>query len=747
MYTFCMRAKAQSTPIPIKRIAFLARNPFGGASVEMISHLCRALGASASLVMVGYVKENSAYEQVLQLLTPANFDALIVWGTVEAFAPVYAKAKEEELAVISIGGKHPDHPCLLFDSYSGMKAVVLHCIYEHKAKRLAFIRGPQEDAYAQERYQAYLDALSYAGIPFQSDLISPPVDWSCGQLGLEALYRRGLAPGSDYEAIICASDLLLTGVYSLLGKQGINIGEDVKVIGFNDSKESRSFNPPCTTVRLPYREMSCAVYTLLDRVWKGQSVSDLSYPAKTIIRRSCGCTVQDTFGQTSRSLEAVQNRMAGLFHLAKEEKERLIEVWNLLSFYEQEQTKENKARLERLFLQCVQDIIGSSEDIELLHAGLLRCAELSNQNLRPLVSELLFPLISRAQEQQYVHTLARISKREEMLSSFKVALGEIHSYNQLQTLLIKYQSGFRLQGSSFLATKGETMSFAQEPGIHSLKPIIRDQKLLGYLHLQPSQWEASLLETLCVYIGDAAYHIQRLNKPHASSQQPSTDKVQTADIYLYGAPPQELSNRTKQTFTNFEQLVAAVLEAKPLAILTDSLSAVEIMDLRSLTNTKTVPIVIHKRRWSNQEGETYHNLSQVLLCDPALAGSKGFLDRLEGLVSETQPLKDTASAMAKQIFFALHRRFDTPFARWELAQELGLSEDYLTVLFKAEYGLTVWEYLNRYRIWHASNLLGTTTLPVELVAKMSGFSSSPYFCRMYRNLTGKAPSAFRSGRN
>ena len=741
-----MRADSQSSPTTIKRIAFLARNPFGGASVEMINHLCRALGPSTSLVMIPYMHEIEGYQHVLEQLTRERFDALIIWGRVETFEAVYSKAEAEGIAVVSIGGKHPGHPCLLFDSYSGMKSVVLHCIYEHKAKRLAFIRGPQEDAYAQERYQAYIDALAYAHIPFQANLVSPPVDWSSGHVGLEALYRRGLAPHSDYEVIICASDLLLTGVYAQLSKQGINIGEDVKVIGFNDSKESRSFNPPCTTVRLPYREMSCAVYTLLDRVWKGQSVSDLSYPAKTIIRRSCGCTVQDTFGQTSRSLEAVQNRMAGLFHLAKEEKERLIEVWNLLSFYEQEQTKENKARLERLFLQCVQDIIGSSEDIELLHAGLLRCAELSNQNLRQLVSELLFPLISRAQEQQYVHTLARISKREEMLSSFKVALGEIRSHTQLQTLLLKHQSGFRLQGCSFLATKGEKTPFSQEPGIHSLKPIIRDQKLLGYLHLHPSQWEASLLETLCAYIGDAAYHIQRLNKPRSSLQQPSSGKVQTADIYLYGSPPQELSGRTKQTFTNFEQLVAAVLEAKPLAILTDSLSAVEIMDLRSLTNTRTVPIVIYKRRWSNQEGETHLNLSQVLLCDPALAGSKEFLNRLEALVSETQPLKDAASALAKQIFFALRRRFDTPFARWELAQELGLSEDYLTVLFKQEYGLTVWEYLNRYRIWYASNLLGNTNLPLELVAKMAGFASTPYFCRMYRKLTGKTPSAFRNRR-
>ena len=730
----------------IKRIGFLARNPFGGASVEMIRGLCKTLDSSTSLIMIPYMQENSAYEHVLQLLTPDNFDSLIIWGKVEAFEAVYAKAAAEGIPLVSIGGKHPDHPCLLFDSYSGMRAVVLHCIYEHKTKRIAFIRGPQEDAYAQERYQAYLDALSYAGIPFQADLVSPPVDWSNGQLGLEALFRRGLAPVSDYQAIICASDLLLTGVYSLLGKQGFNIGEDVKVIGFNDSKESRIFNPPCTTVRLPYREMSNALHTILDKQWKGVRVTDLSYPAKTIIRRSCGCTVQDTFGQTARSLEAVQNRMAGLFHLSEEAVERLTKLWELLSQYSDHQNKEGKARLERQFLVCVQDMLASGEDIELLHAGLLRCAEVSDPRLRPLVSELLFPLISRAQEQEYVHTLAMISKREQLLSSFKVALKEAHTYNQLHTLLATHQSGLGILDSHLIFTTHETPLVSQA-GIHALVPIISEQKPVCFSLLHTREWDASLLETLHAYIGDAAQHIHRLNKPLSDSQSAAFDKVQSADLYIYGAAPESLSHRTKRTFTSFEQLTRAILEAEPLAILTDSLTAVEIQDLRMLTNKETIPIVICKTRWSIIEGETYQQLSHVLLCDPALAGSKEFIARLEALFAQTKPQRDATSASAKRMFFALRRRFDTPFARWELAQELGLSEDYLTVLFKAEYGLTVWEYLNRYRIWHASNLLGTTTLPVELVAKMSGFTSSPYFCRMYRKLTGNAPSAFRNGRN
>ncbi|MGH0054259.1 MAG: substrate-binding domain-containing protein [Sphaerochaetaceae bacterium] len=949
-----------------QRIGFLAKNPLEGASTEMIHWLSVNLPENCSLITIAYQVKKPEYQKVLALLTKQNFDALILWGSVDSFLPVFQKATQENIVLLSIGSKHPDYPSLRFDSYSGMKAVVLHCIYTHNSKRIAFIRGPQEDVYAQERYQAYLDALTYAKIEQQPDLISPPVAWEEGYEGLERLYHRGLSPKEDYETIICAGDLLLNGVSLNLNRRGVHIPQDVKVIGFNDSRESRIFNPPCTTVRLPYREMSTAVFSMISELWDHKSVDDLSYPAQTIIRRSCSCSAKDTFGSTFRSSDAVINRIISLFHLDPQPGIALRESWNILLSYAHEQKVELLQQLEHSFLYCVETILLSGEDIELLHAGLLHCAQVSNPNLKALLGELLFPLISRAQEQLYIQTLEQASRQETLVSTLKASLKEVQSFSDMQSAMIAYLPRLGIEGcwvlsplfdQSLYCVAGFDTSVMQDRqstsiqmthGLYSLKPSFGDGSITCYTICKQTTWNAPLLLTLHTHVQEcfnqlntidmsndggvpkalleiytklkhmdqkhfiqkkeqllneltnlqvtfqkqktthklvalrklcntykislqapkrlplawssfekvealldgvsqlviaitptslrleikqnstqnvlihhlplptyadkpapiikeahpayivsgksASAYVQSLGGTIASSgesasafvlaQEDCTDmQVLTqlmkilqefrnlplhllvngceniemlgehlkrtctgGTIYCYGSLPLIPLNLPCQTIATFTQLLSNVIDSPPSAICSDTLSAVEINDFRTLTKQETLPIIVYHTHWSAKEGETYFNLPNVLLCDVPLLMSPQFQRRLAGLIDTTSPLKPSASFHAKRIFFSLRKHAQTPVSRWQLAEELGLSEDYLTVLFKQEYGLTVSEYVNRYRIWYASSLLKTTSLPIALIAKMAGFNHSSYFCRIYRSLTGQSPHAYRTNK-
>ena len=51
---------------------------------------------------------------------------------------------------------------------------------------------------------------------------------------------------------------------------------------------------------------------------------------------------------------------------------------------------------------------------------------------------------------------------------------------------------------------------------------------------------------------------------------------------------------------------------------------------------------------------------------------------------------------------------DRRLARWEIAEAVGVSEDYLSRVFSRELGLSPWDYLNRYRIQRAKELLHRT---------------------------------------
>jgi len=83
--------------------------------------------------------------------------------------------------------------------------------------------------------------------------------------------------------------------------------------------------------------------------------------------------------------------------------------------------------------------------------------------------------------------------------------------------------------------------------------------------------------------------------------------------------------------------------------------------------------------------------------------------------------------------------------RWQLAETVGASEDYLTRVFSKELGLSPWDWLNRYRVLRAKTLLLDEALSVAEVAARVGYRDQAYFSRVFRKIAGLAPLEWRRG--
>jgi two-component system response regulator YesN len=57
-------------------------------------------------------------------------------------------------------------------------------------------------------------------------------------------------------------------------------------------------------------------------------------------------------------------------------------------------------------------------------------------------------------------------------------------------------------------------------------------------------------------------------------------------------------------------------------------------------------------------------------------------------------------------------------------------------------GITLVTYLNRYRVDHAKALLKNGDMNLTEIALETGFSSSAYFSRVFRQETGMSPSEY-----
>ena len=80
----------------------------------------------------------------------------------------------------------------------------------------------------------------------------------------------------------------------------------------------------------------------------------------------------------------------------------------------------------------------------------------------------------------------------------------------------------------------------------------------------------------------------------------------------------------------------------------------------------------------------------------------------------------------------------------DLSAELGLSPDYMARKFKSALSMTPSEYVRKFRIARAMELLCTTGLSVAEVAKKTGFSDVSLFSRVFKQSVGLPPASYRT---
>ena len=100
-----------------------------------------------------------------------------------------------------------------------------------------------------------------------------------------------------------------------------------------------------------------------------------------------------------------------------------------------------------------------------------------------------------------------------------------------------------------------------------------------------------------------------------------------------------------------------------------------------------------------------------------------------------------AAQMAR--FIAEHY-CDSDLCVQHIADAVGIKPNSAMKLFRRHYTTTLIDYLTRYRVAHAQNLLITTDAKIIDIAFEVGFSSSSRFYAAFKQITGTSPGAYRS---
>ncbi len=134
---------------------------------------------------------------------------------------------------------------------------------------------------------------------------------------------------------------------------------------------------------------------------------------------------------------------------------------------------------------------------------------------------------------------------------------------------------------------------------------------------------------------------------------------------------------------NGEVALAAMAKEVPLLVLLDlvmpTLSGADVLDqMRADPNLRQVPVIILSNKVLGLDDvKRIENHTRVTLQSKGIWSDEEIVIMLNRTIFGTDVLPAHTSALVKQAIAYLHQNYTRPISRWEIAEAVGVSEDYL----------------------------------------------------------------------
>ena len=103
---------------------------------------------------------------------------------------------------------------------------------------------------------------------------------------------------------------------------------------------------------------------------------------------------------------------------------------------------------------------------------------------------------------------------------------------------------------------------------------------------------------------------------------------------------------------------------------------------------------------------------------------------------------------SSKVFYAAKEYLDNNYLSdetfVEVCKKLNIDRFYLTHVFKQEIGIPPVKYVIGKRMRQARELLETTELDINMIARSCGYVDPAYFCRVFKNTQGQTALAYRA---
>lgn len=232
------------------------RNPL---FTEFATALQMALSARGYATVIANTDEDPAIQdQVVSAMIEHGVSAMILspaYGETTSMFDALDRARIPALQVFrQVEDRTQLFPFAAPDFLEGGRIATQHLL-DAGARRIAFVGGLDGRAVTHERMSGYLATLASVGM--EPLVMTGRASRAFGREAARLLTQRH----PDVDAVLCFNDLVALGILAGCAQIGRQVGQSLKVVGFDDIEEAVESWPPLSSVRCDVSEFSKTIAT------------------------------------------------------------------------------------------------------------------------------------------------------------------------------------------------------------------------------------------------------------------------------------------------------------------------------------------------------------------------------------------------------------------------------------------------------------------------------------------------------
>ena len=135
--------------------------------------------------------------------------------------------------------------------------------------------------------------------------------------------------------------------------------------------------------------------------------------------------------------------------------------------------------------------------------------------------------------------------------------------------------------------------------------------------------------------------------------------------------------------------------------------------------------------------------SQVKVAAAMLRGYTDGPATDENHAETAPPARGLAPWQKRKVMEFVDTSLESTIRLRDCARQVRLSASYFSHAFKATFGMTMCHYIRRRRIERAQKLMLLSQEPLSQIALACGFADQAHYCRVFRDVVGLSPNAWR----